>query len=108
MTEQQPETQEEALERLRTKHRKFVERGKRRTRALALSAIAVALVIALVVVLSRAGGGDGDGPATVGRTAPMTKGDAPKIQGAKASANTPYPDRKGWRPWKGPVPILMY
>lgn len=106
MQEDQNESYEQALERVRARRREAAERRRRRRRALGLSAIAIAALIVTGVVLSQLGGNGGtdDRIATEEATTSASPGNGPKATEAGAGAR----DREGWRPWKGPVPILMY
>ncbi|MFZ9669847.1 MAG: polysaccharide deacetylase family protein, partial [Solirubrobacterales bacterium] len=98
---------EEALERVRARRLEAAERRRRRSRVLVLSAIAVGGLAVAGIVLSQlwGNGSSGDGPVT-GKvtTSPPAGTNDPRAGEAGAAAR----DRKGWRPWKGPVPILMY
>ncbi|MFM8889363.1 MAG: polysaccharide deacetylase family protein [Solirubrobacterales bacterium] len=107
MPEDQNESYEEALERVRTRRRVAAEQRRRRSRALGLTAVGIGALVVAGIVLSQLWGSGGSGDRTVSGNA--TTSSPPAGGNSKAAeAKAVTRDREGWRPWKGPVPILMY
>jgi len=99
------ETRDEALERLRARRQEAARLRRRRNWAILL-AILAALVLFVAAVLVAVGGGGGDGGRPVNSAGPaaQAQGTEPVGSGKRAPAR----DRSNWRPYRDPVPILMY
>ncbi len=106
MTGDQEDIYERSLERVRARRQEAAARRRRRNRAWVLTALGVGLLIVVGVGLSRIGGepSGGDVEVTGKAATPPSRESGTKASGSDA----PVRDREGWRPWKGPVPILMY
>ena len=106
MTGNQDDIYERSLERVRARRQEAAARRRRRNRAGVLASLAVGLLVVAGIGLSQLGGEPAGGDVTVtGKSASSSSGAA----GSKApESDAPRRDREGWRPWKGPVPILMY
>ena len=106
MAQDQADIYERSLERVRARREEAAARRRRRNRVRVLAALGVGLLIVVGIGLSQLGGepaGSGEEVAGKPATAPTPEA------GLKASGpDAPRRDREGWRPWKGPVPILMY
>jgi len=98
------ESHEETLRRLRARRAAAAYGRKRRARRLLLGAlVALAGVAALAVGYLQWGGTDARNETNAG----AAEGGA----AAQTDETRPVPperDTENWRPWKGPVPILMY
>ena len=106
MTQGQADIYERSLERVRARRQEAAARRRRRNRVRVLAALGVGLLIVVGVGLSRIGGEPAeDGVKVAGKNSTPPSGES----GTKAlGPDAPRRDREGWRPWKGPVPILMY
>ena len=106
MTGNQDDIYERSLERVRARRQEAAARRRRRNRAGVLVTLTVGLLVVAGIGLSQLGGEpEGGDVAVTGKAA----GSSPGAAGSKApESDAPRRDRVGWRPWKGPVPILMY
>ena len=107
MPQDQNETYEEALERVRARRLAAAEQRRRRSRALGLTALGIGVLVVAGIVLSQVWGSGGTGDEAVPGNA-TTSSSAGRGGSKPAEPGAATRDRDGWRPWKGPVPILMY
>lgn len=106
MTEDQEDIYERSLERVRARREEAAARRRGRNRIRILAALGVGLLIVVGIGLSQLGG-EPAGSDTKVTGEPATP-PSPEAGLKPSGSHVPVRDRKGWQPWKGPVPILMY